>query len=183
MSNAISTHAERGPGRAGRLLAVTVSMAFGVAAAAAPSVNSTAAAEVRKLESTLEQIYNSPKFSKDPSVALEYFDTQAMRLFDIETPAQYRGEDFRKHFIAIGAEFAGARVEFSQMEVTADAHLAFATSLQHLFGRGKDGKPFDITMRVTDCLRKSGGHWLIIHEHISLPLDHATFMSVLAPKQ
>jgi ketosteroid isomerase-like protein len=185
--NTTSTRAERGPGPVRKLLAIAASMAAGIAAAgtaaSAPPVNNAAAAEVRQLESTLEQIYNSPQFSQDPSVALEYFDTQAMRLFDIEAPAEYRGADFRKHFIEIGAQFNGGRVEFSKIEVTTDGHLAFATSLQHLFGRGKDGKPYDMTMRVTDCLRKSGGRWLIIHEHISLPLDATAFRSVIAPKQ
>jgi ketosteroid isomerase-like protein len=153
------------------------------AALAAPPSNATAVAEVTKLESTLEQLYNSPQFAKDPSVALVYYDnTDAMRMFDVMLPVEFRGKEFRKHFIEVGTQFTGGKVEFSQLEVTADGQLAFAASIQHFYGKGKDGKPYDMTLRVTDCLRKTGGRWVIVHEHASLPLDAPTFMSVITPK-
>lgn len=38
----------------------------------------------------------------------------------------------------------------------------------------KDGKPFGLTMRVTDGYRKVNGKWLIIHEHISVPVNLET---------
>ena len=168
---------------AARLTAILASTLCCAAVAGSPSSNETAVAEVKKLESTLEQLYNSPQFAKDPSVALVYFDnTDAMRMFDVMLPVEFRGKEFRKHFIEVGSQFTGGKVEYSQLEVTADGHLAFATSIQHFYGKGKDGKPYDMTLRVTDCLRKTGGRWVIVHEHASLPLDAPTFMSVITPK-
>ena len=151
--------------------------------ATAATVPSDPVAEVTRFERQLEQGYNSPEFSRDPSVALAYFDaTDAMLLWDIMLPTQYRGSSFRKHFVEIGNQFQDGKVEFLDMEVTADENLAFVTSFQHFAGIGKDGKPFDMTMRVTDCLRKANGKWRIVHEHVSIPLDSATFMSLTAPK-
>jgi ketosteroid isomerase-like protein len=161
--------------------AISASIVGGAALAESPS-DAAAVAEVTQLESKLEQVYNSPQFAKDPRVALVYFDNQAIRMFDVMQPVEFRGEAFRKHFIEVGTQFTGGKVAYSQLEVTADGNLAFATSIQRFSGTGKDGKPYDMTLRVTDCLRKTGGRWLIVHEHASIPLDAPTFMSVIAPK-
>jgi ketosteroid isomerase-like protein len=38
----------------------------------------------------------------------------------------------------------------------------------------KDSKRIKFGFRVTDVYRKIGGKWLIIHEHVSVPVDPAT---------
>jgi ketosteroid isomerase-like protein len=38
----------------------------------------------------------------------------------------------------------------------------------------KEGKQVQLAVRVTDVYRKSQGKWLIIHEHVSVPVDLAT---------
>ncbi|HUY19872.1 MAG TPA: hypothetical protein VMV15_11660 [Candidatus Binataceae bacterium] len=43
-----------------------------------------------------------------------------------------------------------------------------------LQGTAKDGKPFDATLRYTDGYRKIHGRWLIVLEHVSVPIDIAT---------
>ncbi len=135
--------------------------------------------EITAIERKLEETYNSTAFPKDPAIALKYFDNT--RLFDIMQPGEFRGEDFRKHFIAIGQHFQG-KVEFTDLEVEADKKIGFASMIQHFAGKDKDGEPFDMVMRVTDCFHKIGGDWKIAHEHVSLALDPATFMSVIKPK-
>jgi hypothetical protein len=52
----------------------------------------------------------------------------------------------------------------------------------HLTGKGKDGNPMDATMRITDVLRKSSGKWLIVHEHVSVPVDLASGKADLSSK-
>ena len=37
-----------------------------------------------------------------------------------------------------------------------------------------DGSPGEITVRVSDVYRKIGGKWLIVQEHVSVPVDLAT---------
>jgi ketosteroid isomerase-like protein len=36
------------------------------------------------------------------------------------------------------------------------------------------GQPIDLTVRDTAAYRKIGGNWLVVHEHISVPVDLAT---------
>ena len=43
--------------------------------------------------------------------------------------------------------------------------------LSHAMGKTTDGQDIDIWMRATDCFRKAGGKWLIVHEHVSVPGD------------
>jgi len=37
-----------------------------------------------------------------------------------------------------------------------------------------DGTSLDITTRVTHDYEKIGGRWLIVHEHVSVPIDMST---------
>jgi ketosteroid isomerase-like protein len=130
----------------------------------------------------LERIYNSPELVKDPSLALAHFDLVSIRMFDAMQPVEYRAEDFRKHFVEVVGQFPGGKTRFTDLEVNADPRLAFATFIQHFSGKSPDGKPYEMTLRVTDGLRKTGNRWLIVHEHASLALDAATFMSVVTAK-
>jgi ketosteroid isomerase-like protein len=41
-------------------------------------------------------------------------------------------------------------------------------------GTTKDGKKANFTVRVTDCLKKINGVWLIAHSHVSVPVDMRT---------
>jgi ketosteroid isomerase-like protein len=44
------------------------------------------------------------------------------------------------------------------------------------------GAPVDMTVRLTDVYRKQGDVWLIVHEHVSVPVDLATDKGDLASK-
>jgi len=149
-------------------------------ASADPRSIPAAVAEVTQFEKHLEEFYNSPEFARNPERGLQYYDKD-LRFFDIMQPMEYRGEQFKEHFIALGKQFEGGKVEFLELEVTAGPNMACATSLQHFAGKTPDGKPYDMTMRVTDFLEKKRAHWIITHEHVSLPLDPATFLSVINP--
>jgi len=115
--------------------------------------------------------------AKDLEKTLSYYDmSDKLLLFDAIPPRQYLGADaVRKDFKGFYDMFPGPiNYELTDLEVTADGRLGFAHSIQHVSGAGKDGKPVDVTFRVTDCLRKIGGKWKIVHQHISFPVDMAT---------
>ena len=58
--------------------------------------------------------------------------------------------------------------------------VGYSRSLQRVAGiHAKDGKSFDYTVRVTDVYRKIAGKWLIVQEHLSLPVDRSTFAPIL----
>jgi ketosteroid isomerase-like protein len=49
-------------------------------------------------------------------------------------------------------------------------------------GTDKQGKKLDMTLRVTDVYQRIRGRWLVIHEHVSVPVDLDTGTPDLASK-
>ncbi|HUA32956.1 MAG TPA: nuclear transport factor 2 family protein [Candidatus Binataceae bacterium] len=96
-------------------------------------------------------------------------------VYDIGTPREFDGRkavrgDFQGFFDTI----KNPKVEFVSMHVVSDGKMAMANSIQHFTGTGKDGKPIDMTFRVTDVWQKQKGQWKMIHSHVSFPTDMAT---------
>jgi len=52
--------------------------------------------------------------------------------------------------------------------------VAYSHSIQSVQFTGKDGSKMDLVVRVTDVYRKLKGNWLIVQEHVSVPVDLAT---------
>ena len=42
-----------------------------------------------------------------------------------------------------------------------------------------NGQKSDLWVRAIDCYRKINGHWLVTHEHISVPVDLDSGKAVL----
>jgi ketosteroid isomerase-like protein len=49
--------------------------------------------------------------------------------------------------------------------------VAYGHSIQRIVATGTKGDPVDLTTRVTDVYRKLNGRWMIVQEHISIPVD------------
>jgi ketosteroid isomerase-like protein len=60
------------------------------------------------------------------------------------------------------------------LTLTLDGDLAFAHSFNRLSGTLKNGSRMGFWVRVTVCFRKIDGNWLIVHDHVSVPIDVAT---------
>jgi ketosteroid isomerase-like protein len=156
---------------------------FALAALPAIAAKSDPVAEVTKFEMHMQDVYNSEEFIKDPKMALVYWEGgDDVHLFDVMQPGEFAGEAFRKHFIEVGGQFIG-KVEFLNMKVHANDGMAFVSMTQHFVGKDKAGHPFDMTLLVTDGLKKTKGKWLVVHEHVSMALDDATFMSMFTKKK
>ena len=50
-------------------------------------------------------------------------------------------------------------------------NIAYGHSIQRIVSTGTTGDPIDLTTRVTDVYRKLNGRWVIVQEHISVPVD------------
>jgi ketosteroid isomerase-like protein len=62
--------------------------------------------------------------------------------------------------------------EVTQLEITVGPDVAFATSIDCLSATPKGmTDSFSLWYRVTLGLRKIDGHWLITHEHQSVPFE------------
>ncbi|XVV12933.1 nuclear transport factor 2 family protein [Actinoplanes sp. CA-131856] len=65
---------------------------------------------------------------------------------------------------------APPRREVTQLEITADGDVAFATSIDSMTATPKGStEPFTLWYRVTLGLRRVDGRWLVTHEHESVP--------------
>jgi SnoaL-like protein len=49
-------------------------------------------------------------------------------------------------------------------------------------GKLKNGQPSDMWLRATSGLRKMNGKWLIVHDHVSVPVDFETGKAALGLK-
>ncbi len=56
------------------------------------------------------------------------------------------------------------------LKVTRRENVAWTTLTFHLSGKLKAGGSMELDTRHTAIWEKRGGHWLIVHEHISVPL-------------
>lgn len=96
--------------------------------------------------------------------------------FDVIAPIQYVGRDayrksWEKAFADYGAPTENSGFEMHNLSISANDNLAFSYSLNHCFGKMKDGKDMDMWMRSTNCYKKINGKWLITHEQFSVPVD------------
>ncbi|WP_433065013.1 YybH family protein [Dactylosporangium sp. CS-033363] len=67
---------------------------------------------------------------------------------------------------------APPRHEVTQLEITTDGDVAFATSLDRLSAVPRGGaEAFSLWYRVTLGLRRIDGQWLVTHEHESVPFE------------
>ena len=111
--------------------------------------------------------------AKDTAAIMKFYSPgENLVVFDVIPPLQYQGADaYKKDWDGFFGGFKSVKVDITQLAITSGGTLAFAHSIQHVPGTDDKGKPVDLTLRVTDCLRKEGGKWLILHEHISTPVN------------
>ena len=91
--------------------------------------------------------------------------------FDILPPLQFAGWDaYRADWGDFLKLFdSSPRVETNDITITCSGEVAFVHGLIHLTST-MQGKPFDLRMRATNGLRKIDGTWLVVHDHVSVPV-------------
>jgi ketosteroid isomerase-like protein len=97
--------------------------------------------------------------------------------YDAVPPLRFTGhEAVRGNFLRwFGAYDGPIGLETHELTVTStDADLAFAHMLHLDSGKRTNGLDTAMWVRSSVCFRRSGGRWLITHEHISLPIDPET---------
>ena len=160
-------------------IALLAAIAFGGFAVSSYAKGSDEDA-IRKLNA---DIVNAMK-TKDLNTIMSFYQQSGdMVAFDVIPPLQYAGYDaYKKDWQEFVAMFPGAiTVEQSQLKIDVDGNMAYARSIEHLAGDIKGGK-LDFTVRLTDVFRKINGKWLIVHEHVSVPVDLVTGKADLQSK-
>jgi uncharacterized protein (TIGR02246 family) len=105
-----------------------------------------------------------------------YAPGQTLVVFDVVPPRQYVGAAaYRKDWQTFLGSFDGPiAVDLTDLDIGVDRNLAYSHSIQRVTGTDKQGKKLDLTVRVTDVYQKVRGRWLIVHEHVSVPVDLET---------
>ena len=149
---------------------------------APPDTKAQDTADIKALE---DRFAAAVKAKDVNAIMANYVPDQSLIVFDAIPPRQYTGADaYRKDWQGFLGSFSGpiAEATISDLDITVGGDVAFSHSIQHLSGTGKDGKPFDMTVRATDGYRKVDGKWLIVHEHVSVPVDLDTMKPDLTSK-
>ena len=126
---------------------------------------------------TLEQNFSDAVKAKDiAKIMANYQPGEKLVVFDVTPPREYVGwEAYKKDWQDFLDMFDGPiTFDINDLSITTDGNMAYSYSFQHNAGKMKNGSAPDITVRVTDVYRKSGGKWRIVHEHVSVPVDLAT---------
>ena len=92
--------------------------------------------------------------------------------FDMMAPLSYAGRDAYRSAWEFGVSMMTGemRWEARDLRIAVSGDLAHAHALTHMSGDTTMGA-MDMWSRWTIHLRRSGGRWLITHEHASVPLD------------
>jgi uncharacterized protein (TIGR02246 family) len=137
-----------------------------------------------QIKSLLQQWKKSFEAKDLDGVMKVYVSGDELVAFDVVPPLKYVGQEaYRKDYAELFAGFEGPlAVELNDLSITADRNMAYSRVVDHVTGKGKDGHQMDLTVRVTDVYRKTGGKWLIVHEHVSAPVDLATGKADLQAK-
>jgi len=69
--------------------------------------------------------------------------------------------------------------ELHDLEVAAQGEVAFCHFLARYGATGPTGEKHAGWPRVTVCLRKVNGAWLIVHDHCSVPFDPQSGQAML----
>ncbi|AKT43768.1 YybH family protein [Chondromyces crocatus] len=91
--------------------------------------------------------------------------------FDVTPSYKHVGLDRAREFIhELFVSFDGdLAYEIRDLDVTAGSEVAFCHGLHRLEGKKRGGGQSEMWFRSTLCFRKVEGHWLITHEHVSIP--------------
>jgi uncharacterized protein (TIGR02246 family) len=156
--------------RSGLILAgVTAFIALAFLAVAAPA-RADAKADIQALE---DRFAAAVKAGDIDAIMKVYAPDQSLFVFDVVPPRQYVGAAaYRKDWQEFIDQFKPPiGFEVSDLDITAGDDMAYSHSIQHVTGTSKTGDKIDLTVRVTDVYKKTGGNWLVVHEHVSVPVD------------
>ena len=135
------------------------------AASAAPSDE----AQIQALEKQFVAAFQA----KDVAKIMTFYAPEGLLVFDVTPPRQYVGwAAYKKDWEGLFAGTVGpVKFGVSDLAVTVVGPVAYGHSIQSVNWTAKNGKAAGMVVRVTDVWRKTGGKWLIVQEHVSVPVD------------
>lgn len=155
------------------LMTTMIAAALATACCGLPAAAQTKSKDEAKIRALERQLLVAVTAKDVNAVMKVYVPDQSLFVFDVIPPRQYVGADaYRKDWEGFLAFLNGPiKYEISDLTVAAEGTMGYGHSIQRVSGTSTKGEPIDLTVRVTDVYRKIKGHWLIAHEHVSVPVD------------
>jgi ketosteroid isomerase-like protein len=162
--------------------AVAISLALSGAALAAeatapatPAAAPAGASDKAQIQA-LERGFAAAFNAKDTKKIMTYYAREGLFVFDVTPPRQYVGwAAYKKDWDDTFGLFPGpVSFTMSDLSITVVGDVAYGHSIQDSHLTTKDGSKTELVVRVSDVYRKIGGKWLIVQEHVSVPVDLAT---------
>ena len=113
-----------------------------------------------------------------------YAPSDSSVFFDAFLPREYKGTNaYKKDYENFFAAFPGPiKSTISDMKIHSAGTMAYVHAID-TWTMDIEGKSTDFVFRVTDVLEKINGKWLIVHEHLSFPVDPVTGKADFLSKQ
>jgi ketosteroid isomerase-like protein len=148
-------------------------LAFAIPAPAQTKSTSPSAASDKEKIEALYRSYIEAFKAKDVNRIMSFYDSSELFVFDVVPPRSYPSWDaYKKDWEDVFTSMPGPTdVAMSDLAITIAGPVAYARNIQTGYFTGKDGSRVDLAVRVTDVLRKVKGKWLIVQEHVSVPVD------------
>jgi uncharacterized protein (TIGR02246 family) len=94
-----------------------------------------------------------------------------MLMFDVPPPLESKGmEAYTETWdLFYSAQPDPIAFDIQHMDIVSGVDVAFVAALMQCAEKGKNGERIKLDFRLTIGLRKIDGHWIILHEHHSVP--------------
>ena len=130
-------------------------------------------AQVRALEDRFADAFKAKDVDR---IMANYEHSTNLVFFDVVVRSEYLGwEAYRNDWLSFFDSIGPVSLfEVKGLTVNVVGDAAYSYSFQHYRATTKGWGSRDVTVRVTDVYRKSDGKWLIVQEHVSVPVDPQT---------
>lgn len=127
-----------------------------------------------KIRQQFEKIMNGAIARDIDSIMAVYWKNDNLVEYDILPPVQFVGWDAVKTNYQNQIDAFHGQIEGTWEEPTiyTAGDLGYAFSLQHWRFDQPDGQRSAIDTRVSQLFRLIDGEWLVVHEHVSVPIDY-----------
>jgi ketosteroid isomerase-like protein len=157
----------------GTLLAVSGLVAFPAPLHAANASGARDKAAIEALEARFAAAFNA----KDVNAIMRVYEPGAsLFVFDVTPPREHVGwADYKADWENTFKTTPGP-IHFSiaDLSVTVVGPVAYGHSIQKMTYTRANASKGELVVRVTDVYRKIHGRWLIVQEHVSVPVDLST---------
>ena len=111
--------------------------------------------------------------SGNPANAAKYYAQDSGLVFYDLAPFQYTG--WKEYATGVQKEFLDSSSSLSlmagkELKAARRGNLAWTTVPMQLVDKTKDGKTIELQVRYTGIWEKRGKNWLLVHEHLSVPI-------------